>query len=373
MPSWGLSKVVAENGVVCGMELKRCLSPWDDTGAFNPQYDENEKTIVNAENILLAVGQSADLSFLDGLDEKYRIALNPQGLIDVDEETQMTSKDGIFAAGDVTTGPDTVTGAIAGGRRASEGINRYLGVDVSGCVDENIIGATAPGRPQNADMYVRAGESGQDFISHDTEGIANDKALKLHELDADKRRLDLEDSQTPTNEEALAEARRCLNCGCYAVHPSDVAPALIALDATIVTSRREIGAEEFFAVKKPGNTVLECDEIITEIRIPALPEGSVSTFMKFALRKAIDFPLVNCAVMTGGDNPRICLGAVAPKPYRAFKAEAVIAGKTIDDALAQAAGEAVVLDAKPFSSSKYKVQIAKTLVKRALLSTMMKH
>ena len=93
--------------------------------------------------------------------------------------------------------------------------------------------------------------------------------------------------------------------------------------------------------------------------------------MKFALRRAIDFPLVNCAVMIGRDSPRICIGAVAPKPYRAFKAEAIIAGKEtkeIDEALAQAAGEAAVLDAKPFPSSKYKTQIAKTLVKRALLA-----
>jgi CO/xanthine dehydrogenase FAD-binding subunit len=196
----------------------------------------------------------------------------------------------------------------------------------------------------------------------------NEKALRLRELDAGKRRLDLEDSQTPAVEEAVAEARRCLNCGCYAVHPSDVAPALIALDAKIVTSLRAINAEEFFDVKTTGSTVLENNEIITEIRIPAPAEESRSAFMKFALRKAIDFPLVNCAVMLSDAGPRICLGAVAPKPYRALKAEELIEGKTIDEALAQAAGEAAVLDAKPFPSTKYKVQIAKTLVKRTLLS-----
>jgi len=348
MPTWGLSKVVSENGVVRGMELKRCVNVWDENGDFDPQYDENEKTVVSAENIMIAVGQSADLSFLDELDEKYRVALNEKGLIDVTQESQMTSREGVFAAGDVTTGPDTVAGAIAGGRRASEGINRYLGL----CAYE--------GTPVE--------EKIEEFISHDAEGIANRKALKLREPDAEKRRLDLEDSKTPTQDEALAEAGRCLNCGCYTAHPSDIAPALIALDAKIITNLRIIDAEEFFAVKKPGNTVLENGEIITEIRIPAPVEGSLSTFMKFALRKAIDFPLVNCAVMIGGDSPRICLGAVAPKPYRAFKAEAVIAGKKIDEALAQAAGEAAVIDTKPFPASKYKAQIAKTLVKRALLS-----
>ena len=350
MPSWGLSKVAAENGAVRGMELKRCVSLYDETGAFNPGYDENEKTVLKAENILIAVGQGADLSFLDELDEKYRVALNRRGLIDVEEETQMTSKEGIFAAGDVTTGPDTVTGAIAGGRRAAEGIISYLDDrDAMPCVSLN---------DGNAMPHV----------SNDAEGIANARSLKLRELDADKRRLDIEDSLTPTNEEAIVEASRCLNCGCYAVHPSDVAPALIALDAKIVTNMRIIGAEEFFAVKKPGCTVLENGEIITEIRISAPPEGSVSVFMKFALRKAIDFPLVNCAVMTCGEVSRVCLGAVAPIPYRAYKAEEVIAGKKMDEALAQAAGEAAVCDAKPFTASRYKVQIAKTLVKRALLA-----
>ena len=356
MPSWGLSKVVTENGDIRGMELKRCLSACDETGAFNPQYDESEKTVINADNILIAAGQAVDSAFFDGMDEKYRVAFNQHGLIDVERETQMTSKEGIFAAGDVTTGPDTVTGAVAGARRASDGINRYLGIfgffdalDSDLCAIENPVGFSG-------------------FISHDTKGIASEKALKFQELDADKRRLDLEDSQTPAKAEALAEARRCLNCGCYAVHPSDVAPALIALDAKIVTGRREIDAEDFFAVKKPGNTVLENDEIITEIRIPAPPAKSASTFIKFALRKAIDFPLVNCAVMIGGTSPRICLGAVAPTPYRALKAEVVVAGKKIDEALAEAAGEAAVVGTRPFPSSRYKVQIAKTLVKRALLS-----
>ena len=95
--------------------------------------------------------------------------------------------------------------------------------------------------------------------------------------------------------------------GCIAVHPSDIAPALIALNAKVVTDRRTIEAENFFDVKKPGNTVLAADEIITEIQIPAPPAGAKSAFLKFAIRKSIDFPIVNCAVMVGGGAPRICL------------------------------------------------------------------
>jgi xanthine dehydrogenase YagS FAD-binding subunit len=155
---------------------------------------------------------------------------------------------------------------------------------------------------------------------------------------------------------------------CIAVHPSDTAPALIALNAKVVTDRRTVDAENFFDVKNPGNTVLAADEIVKEIQVPAPAAGAKSSFLKFAVRKSIDFPIVNCAVMVGGGGARICLNAVAPKPYRAAKAEAVIAGKPINEANAQAAGEAAVADARPLTANKYKVQIAKTLVKRALLA-----
>ena len=160
--------------------------------------------------------------------------------------------------------------------------------------------------------------------------------------------------------------------GCIAVNPGDTAPALIALDAKVVTDRRTIEAEKFFDVGKPANTVLEKDEIIKEIQIPEPPKGAKSAFIKFAFRKSIDFPIVNCAVMVGGKNPRISLNAVGPLPVRASKAEAVVAGKSIkqiSEKDAEAAGEAAFADAKPlFKAAKFKVQISKTLVKRAILS-----
>lgn len=156
---------------------------------------------------------------------------------------------------------------------------------------------------------------------------------------------------------------------CIAVHPSDTAPALIALNAKIVTTARTIDAEKFWDVKFPGNTVLVPGEIITEIRIPSPPSGAKSAFLKFAIRKSIDFPIVNCAVMVGGGDPRIALNAVAPRPYRALKAERAVAGKPINEAIAEAAGAAAVADATPLAATRYKVQIAKTLVKRALLAT----
>lgn len=158
--------------------------------------------------------------------------------------------------------------------------------------------------------------------------------------------------------------------GCYAVHPSDIAPALVALDATIRTTKRNLRIEDFFLVLPTRTIVLDFDEIVTEI-ILSPPDGK-SAFMKFALRKAIDFPIVNCAAMIAVSrkkviSARICLNAVYVKPYRAFKAEEAIIGKTISEANAEGAGVAGVAAAKPMTHNAYMVPVAKTMIKRAIL------
>jgi CO/xanthine dehydrogenase FAD-binding subunit len=153
-----------------------------------------------------------------------------------------------------------------------------------------------------------------------------------------------------------------------AVNPSDTAPALVALNAKIVTSKKTINAEEFWAVKIPRSTVLDNDEIVTEIQIPGLSAGVKSAFVKFALRSSIDFPIVNCAAAIGGGTARICLNAVYNKPYRATKAEESIAGKTIDVASAQAAGSAAVAGARALTMNKWKIQVAAGMVKKAILA-----
>jgi xanthine dehydrogenase YagS FAD-binding subunit len=155
---------------------------------------------------------------------------------------------------------------------------------------------------------------------------------------------------------------------CMAVNPSDTAPALVALNARIVTSRRTINAEEFWAVKIPRSTILDNDEIITEVQVPAPASGVNSAFVKFALRSSIDFPIVNCAAAIGGGTARICLNAVYNKPYRATKAEEFIAGKTIDVASAQSASTAAVTGAKALTMNKWKIQVAAGMVKKAILA-----
>jgi xanthine dehydrogenase YagS FAD-binding subunit len=163
--------------------------------------------------------------------------------------------------------------------------------------------------------------------------------------------------------------------GCIAVCPSDTAPALVALGASIVTNKKTWAAADFFVIKGEQINSIAADEIVTEIQIPALAAGTKSTYLKFAFRKAIDFPLVSCAaVVTSASGTvskaSIVLGGVFNSPKVATDAQTSITGKAISAATAEAAGAATSATATAaLPANKYKVQITKTLIKRALLAT----
>ena len=158
--------------------------------------------------------------------------------------------------------------------------------------------------------------------------------------------------------------------GCMAVNPSDTAPALVALKAKIKTNKRLIDAEKFWDLAVPGSTILAADEIVTEIQVAKPARGMKSSFIKFAIRSSIDFPIVNCAAMIGKGDARICLNAVHNRPYRVLESEKLIRGKSINEKNADAAGAAAVSKARalPGDRNKWKIQIARTMVKRAVLA-----
>lgn len=349
MPSWGLGKVVEENGIVKGMELKRCISVRDENGAFNPQYDEEQRITVEAENILMAVGQKVDLSFLS---EKYQIELNRRGLIDVAEETQMTSRQGVFAGGDATTGPATVIKGIATGHNAARGMNRFLGVsDQEGC----------------------SGMEHDDsrFLTFSPEGIKVRENARLEELPAEERSIEKEDSFSLPEELALKEAGRCLNCGCYAVNPSDIAPALVALNARIVTTERNLTAEEFCCTRLKVSEILKEGELVRSVEIPLI-QGAVMNYDKFRLRDSVDFAIVSLATMYAVEDgkitgARVVFGGVAPVPVRNQKVEGYLIGKKVTEEVAEEAARLAVKDAIPFEKNRYKVEELKTMVKHSIL------
>ena len=162
-----------------------------------------------------------------------------------------------------------------------------------------------------------------------------------------------------------------VEAGCIAVHPSDTAPALIALDAQIQTTRRIVSARDFFRVDECRTTILDDDEIVTEIHVPQ-PAGR-SAFAKFALRKAIDFPIVNGAAMIVVSDgvvraANLCLNAVYVIPYKATLAEQALLGQPLDESSAQAAADAAVSNARPRHRNQFMVEIARALVKKLVLA-----
>ncbi len=162
--------------------------------------------------------------------------------------------------------------------------------------------------------------------------------------------------------------------GCFAVCPSDTAVALAALDGKMEIAgpdgKRSIPVERFY---HPLGNALAPGEMITRVEIPKPPSGSRQVFIKHRVRQSIDFAVVSvgvAAVMEKGicSSVKIVLGAVAPGPYRAVKAEKMLKGKVPDDEAAAAAAEAAVSGARPLSQNAYKIEIAKALVKKALLA-----
>jgi xanthine dehydrogenase YagS FAD-binding subunit len=183
-------------------------------------------------------------------------------------------------------------------------------------------------------------------------------------------------ADTPTavnREHAIFDADRCV-----AVNPSDTAPALIALDAQMVVrgpkGERVIDAEDYFVgpgVDITRMNVLQPNELLVAIRIPATMAGAQFYFEKVRDRQVWDFPLVNVAsaIKPNGGNigeVRLVVNAVAARPRRLHNVEAFVAGKPRTEDTARAAGEMAVQGATTLRHNGYKVPLMRNLVARAL-------
>jgi CO/xanthine dehydrogenase FAD-binding subunit len=162
---------------------------------------------------------------------------------------------------------------------------------------------------------------------------------------------------------------------------ADVAPSLMALNATAkivsASGERTLPLEEFF--RGPGQTVMRAEEILSEIRIPKTSPRLVGEYIKFSPREMMDLAYVGVAVAYTLGEPektcqgmRIVLGAVSPTPMRARKAEAVLEGQLLTEAMAEKAGRIAAQESKPISdvrsSADYRRAMVATMTKRALLN-----
>jgi xanthine dehydrogenase YagS FAD-binding subunit len=165
---------------------------------------------------------------------------------------------------------------------------------------------------------------------------------------------------------------------CVAVHPSDLAPALVALGAEArlrgPVGERTLALADLFAAPSDDRrveTTVRSDELIVSLRVPALPPGTRSTYLKAMDRKIWAFALVGVAAALRLDDgliadARLALGGVAPIPWRCSAAERGLVGAGPGAELVERAAEVAVADARPLAQNGYKVPLARALVRRAL-------
>ncbi|MEK7993639.1 MAG: FAD-dependent oxidoreductase, partial [Planctomycetota bacterium] len=187
---WGPRRILGD-GSVTGIELKRCTSVFGYDGRFNPRFAENDRKTLEADQIIIAIGQQNDNALLDHLGVQVE-----HGRIKADPLTLETSEHGVFAGGDTVSGPASVIEAVGAGKRAGQSIERYLnGGDMrTNRFDDTIKSIPDELLPQADKVEKKARRTGGDLPVAQRQGNFREVELCFAE------------------EDAKAEAERCLNC-----------------------------------------------------------------------------------------------------------------------------------------------------------------
>ncbi len=226
---WGPKSVKRDGDKILGLEVKRVKSVFDANGRFNPAYDESQATVIEADTIILTIGQMSDISFLKGtnvkIDERGRVEWNPA--------TQMSSAKGVFLSGEVVTGPGSAIAAVANGHRAALAIHLY-------CQGETIDGK----------LPSQEKEKITQLPAEVVEKISKEPRVKIKHLAPEVRCDQMVHFEIGYDEtEALKEAGRCRGCGGGAVvDPKKCMACLTCMricpyGAPVVTSVSEIRPE----------------------------------------------------------------------------------------------------------------------------------
>ncbi|MDY6852560.1 MAG: FAD-dependent oxidoreductase, partial [Thermodesulfobacteriota bacterium] len=199
MHRWGPRRFLAEGGRVTGIELKSVTCVFDETGRFSPSYDESCLETIEADTIVVAIGQATSV---EGLSEKDGVNLGRGATIEAAPITLATSRPGVFSGGDIQTGPSIAIGAIAAGKEAAVSIGRYFrGEDM------------AAGR-QPLELH---GDEDWQAIPTDIQKKARQAMPKISLEQRIKGFDEIELGFDP--EKGMEEAGRCLSCGiccrCY--------------------------------------------------------------------------------------------------------------------------------------------------------------
>jgi len=189
-PSLGPKQFVGKNGRLTGLEVIKCISVFDENKRFNPRFEPGTESVIPCDTVILAIGQSSDLSFLKPEDG---IETTRQGTLKIDTATLMTTAPGIFAAGDIAFGPRLIINAVADGKKAAEEIDKFL---------------RGPAwRPK--EKYVQI-----TVLNHHEMAASYDEYSRLNVpvLPIDRRTGVAEVETGYTEEQAQREASRCLQC-----------------------------------------------------------------------------------------------------------------------------------------------------------------
>jgi len=194
--SWGPKRIISKDGKVTGIELKKCVSVFDKDKKFNPKYDENETITVDADFVLLSVGQSIDWG---GLLTDSAVVLNRNNTAQADSFTYQTAQSDVFVGGDAYTGPKFAIDAIAAGKQAAISIHRFV-------------------QPGQSLTY---GRDRREYVALDKQNIVVESydttRRQLAGHNAKNRKTFKDTRETFTEEQLKKETERCLGCGAVQV------------------------------------------------------------------------------------------------------------------------------------------------------------
>ena len=259
---WGPKRVLG-NDKVNAIELKRCTRVFDETGRFSPAYNDNETTTLNADQIIVAIGQAVDKDSLGNMG-----AATERNFYKVDKITLETSVKGVFAGGDDIPGSASVIGAVGAGKRAAESIDRYLkGEDMLSARFESTVKPIAP-----------------EFLP-ETKGMEKKPRTEQAILPVAQRANNFNEVEEGLTEEAaLAEAERCLNCAlCSECQQCVAACEQHAIDHSMTEKIIELnvgsviltpGFEEFDAAKKGEYGYNRYPNVITSVQFERMLSAS---------------------------------------------------------------------------------------------------
>lgn len=232
---WGVKEILAENGKVTGVVLKKCTSVKDADGKFNPQYDENDTQTIECDRIYLSIGQSIEWgNLIDGEAVELGRGNAPQ----VDSLTYQTGQKDIFVGGDVYTGPRFAIDAIAAGRDGAESIHRFVHFNAS----------------------LTVGRNRRDFIMLDKNDILVDSYdNSSRQIPNINKKIDakssFKDAHLPlTEEQVKKETARCLGCGASVVDENK------CIGCGICTTKCEFDAIHLFRDNPECSTMVNSDD-----------------------------------------------------------------------------------------------------------------